>query len=89
MLVGDSWVLTFDQGQGTGGVWVDTCAPSDSQCLDGQSDHEMRDFRFYPAQMPGGVSVLGQTGPSVLILHTGDGGQTTFDVTTGQYGARS
>lgn len=83
-LVGDTWVIATE-GLPTqrGALGVEPCHGS-ATCLDAQTDRGIAVWTFYPAPNPGGVRILGEASPGVLIVGNG-GHQLRFTIATGVY----
>ena len=81
--VRSTWVMTtLGMQQSRGVLAVDRCR--DMRCRDGRNDHPFASWSIYPAPRPGGVTLLGQPSPYVLLLSNG-GGQVYFDLGSGRY----
>ena len=85
-LASSTWVVTtLGIGQQPGVVALDKCAQGDVGCLDGSRDHFFADWRFYVAPHAGGVTVLGESDPGVLIVDNG-GHQILFFISSATFG---
>jgi hypothetical protein len=77
------WFLTtLGNASSPGAIGVVYC--NTEACRDGTTDHPFAGWRFFQAPYPGGVTLLGQTSPTTLIVDDG-GHQITFDLSTDTY----
>jgi hypothetical protein len=89
-LIGTTWVIAtlHDQAHDRGAILVYRCSPSDSACLDPQTDHPAAQWQTFPAPYPGDVTFLAgaqATGsPSRIIIDNG-GHQLDFDLSADTY----
>jgi hypothetical protein len=72
------------QRHSTGVIAVYACAAEDAACLDGRKPHPVAGWEFFPPPYPGGVTVLIQSSPNVLIVDDA-GYQMCFDLQSHAY----
>ena len=78
-----AWVITTlgrDRARGVIAVYRCTSAA----CRDGRTDHPINGWRIFPPPYAGGVTLLGQPGPTTLLVGNG-GHEIVFDVQSGRY----
>ncbi|MHB8503265.1 MAG: hypothetical protein ACYDHE_20270 [Candidatus Acidiferrales bacterium] len=85
LLVENTWVITtLGLLGGRGVIALDTCSAKDSSCTDGSMDHPFGGWRVYAPPYPGGVTILRESSPGVLIVDNG-GHQITFTIATATF----
>jgi len=68
----------------SGVIAIYQCQPQDTTCKDGRTPHPAVGWTFYPPPYNGGVTVLQQSSPSVLIIDNA-GHQICFNLVSHSY----
>ena len=88
LVIGDQVVITtlgLRQSAQSGVIAIYTCAASDVRCHNGRTLQPATGWQFYLPPHPGGVTMLAQPSPSVLLVDNA-GDQVCFDLKSHRYG---